>query len=59
MQYLITPGIVCQDIHISTLLEEKIHYLTDINFHKTFHNSISLIGMQVLQGTHYQDLAGI
>lgn len=31
MQYLITPDIVCQDIHISTLLKEKMHntYLTD------------------------------
>jgi len=34
-------------------------YLTDKNFHKMFHNSIWLIGMRVLQGTHYQDLAGI
>jgi len=36
-----------------------IHILTDKNFHKMFHNSIWLIGMRVLQGTHYQNLAGI
>jgi hypothetical protein len=30
-----------------------------MNFHKMFHNSIWLIGMQIVQGTHYQDLAGI